>query len=88
MQVLLLVSDIFSTFPSPSAHCSQDPLHQYPGYVTYAAANPYHQLVNDSVIGSANRSLTREGGCLDQVRFNKDDDCAAIDLCEDRCLLR
>ncbi|KAL1669760.1 Alpha/Beta hydrolase protein [Schizophyllum commune] len=44
-----------------------DPLHQYPGYVTYAAANPYHQLVNDSVISSANRSLTKEGGCLDQI---------------------
>ncbi|KAL1743846.1 Alpha/Beta hydrolase protein [Schizophyllum fasciatum] len=44
-----------------------DPLHQYPGYVEYAAKNPYHQLVNDSVIKAANESLTKEGGCIDQI---------------------
>lgn len=32
----------------------QDPLSQYPGYIEYAQSNPYHPLVNSSVIALAN----------------------------------
>ncbi|GJE86462.1 carboxypeptidase [Phanerochaete sordida] len=45
-----------------------DPLSQYPGYITYAASNPYHPLVSTSTLNSANSSFTRSGGCRDQIQ--------------------
>ncbi|CUA72246.1 hypothetical protein RSOLAG22IIIB_00911 [Rhizoctonia solani] len=44
-----------------------DPYSQYPDYVKYAMSNPYHPLVNDSTIKSANHSLYMTGGCMDQI---------------------
>ncbi|KIJ41895.1 hypothetical protein M422DRAFT_229416 [Sphaerobolus stellatus SS14] len=44
-----------------------DPLSQYPGYITYAANNPYHSLVSASVISTANNSWAKSGGCKDQI---------------------
>ena len=46
---------------------NQDPLSQYPGYIQYAQSNPYHPLVNSSVISAANTSWSKAGGCRDQV---------------------
>lgn len=46
---------------------SQDPLSQYPGYIAYAASNPYHPLVSTSTINAANTSFTKSGGCRDQI---------------------
>ncbi|EKM75506.1 hypothetical protein AGABI1DRAFT_79834 [Agaricus bisporus var. burnettii JB137-S8] len=40
-----------------------DPLLQYPGYLEYAAKNPYHPLVSDSVIARAERAWSQSGGC-------------------------
>ncbi|KDN49353.1 hypothetical protein RSAG8_02055, partial [Rhizoctonia solani AG-8 WAC10335] len=45
-----------------------DPYSQYPGYVKYAMSNPYHPLVNESTIRSANESLYGPGGCMDQIK--------------------
>ncbi|KAJ3556291.1 hypothetical protein NM688_g2106 [Phlebia brevispora] len=45
-----------------------DPLSQYPGYISYAASNPYHPLVSTSTINTANNSFTRSGGCRDQIQ--------------------
>lgn len=48
---------------------SQDPLNQYPGYLAYAATNPYHPLVSQSVIDQANTDWSTPGtGCEAQVR--------------------
>ncbi|KAG7088981.1 hypothetical protein E1B28_012927 [Marasmius oreades] len=44
-----------------------DPLVQYPGYIAYAASNPYHPLVSESVITQANTSWTQHNGCRDQI---------------------
>ncbi|EGN97785.1 hypothetical protein SERLA73DRAFT_182531 [Serpula lacrymans var. lacrymans S7.3] len=44
-----------------------DPITQYPGYVEYAANNPFYPLVDSSTLDSANQSLTQSGGCLDQI---------------------
>ncbi|TFK75532.1 alpha/beta-hydrolase [Pluteus cervinus] len=44
-----------------------DPLTQYPGYLVYAANNPYHPLVSDSVIAEANSSWTASDGCKAQI---------------------
>ncbi|CAE7108576.1 unnamed protein product [Rhizoctonia solani] len=44
-----------------------DPYSQYPDYVRYAMSNPYHPLVDEKTIKSANDSLYRTGGCMDQV---------------------
>ncbi|KAF8500339.1 alpha/beta-hydrolase [Russula emetica] len=44
-----------------------DPLSQYPGYIQYAQSNPYHPLVNSSVIASANTAWSQAGGCRDQI---------------------
>ena len=46
---------------------NQDPLSQYPGYIQYAQSNPYHPLVNSSVIAAANTAWSQLGGCRDQV---------------------
>ncbi|KAK7045775.1 hypothetical protein VNI00_007176 [Paramarasmius palmivorus] len=40
-----------------------DPLTQYPGYIEYAAVNPYHPLVSQSVLTRANNSWNSAGGC-------------------------
>jgi len=45
-----------------------DPITQYLAYVTYAASNPYHPLVNSSVVSSAKKSYTKSGGCKDQIK--------------------
>ena len=49
--------------------CSyQNPLIQYPGYITYAGHNPYHPLVTQDVIDAANVSWTTPvTGCRDLV---------------------
>ncbi|KAN0107688.1 carboxypeptidase S1 [Russula decolorans] len=44
-----------------------DPLSQYPGYIQYAQSNPYHPLVNSSVIATANTAWSQAGGCRDQI---------------------
>ncbi|KAG7444067.1 alpha/beta-hydrolase [Guyanagaster necrorhizus] len=44
-----------------------DPLSQYPGYITYAASNPYHPLVSSSVISQANSSWSSSSGCKAQI---------------------
>lgn len=46
---------------------TQDPITQYPGYLTYAGSNPYHPLVSTSTITSANKTYTKSGGCAAQV---------------------
>ena len=47
---------------------SQDPLNQYPGYLTYAASNPYHPLVNQSVIDRATANWSApDNGCQARV---------------------
>jgi len=45
-----------------------DPLSQYPGYIQYAQSNPYHPLVDTSVISSADTAWTQADGCRDQIR--------------------
>ena len=55
--------------PVLSLFLSQDPLNQYPGFITYAASNPYHPLVNQSVINQAITAWsTPNTGCQSQVR--------------------
>jgi carboxypeptidase C (cathepsin A) len=44
-----------------------DPLTQYPGNLQYAQSNPYHPLVNSSVIAAANATWSETGGCRDQI---------------------
>ncbi|KAN0107695.1 carboxypeptidase S1 [Russula decolorans] len=44
-----------------------DELSQYPGYIQYAQSNPYHPLVDPSVISAANTSWLQPGGCRDQL---------------------
>ncbi|KAF8152369.1 serine carboxypeptidase [Crassisporium funariophilum] len=44
-----------------------DPLTQYPGYIAYAASNPYHSLVSSTVINRANTSWTSSTGCKAQI---------------------
>lgn len=48
---------------------TKDPLSQYPGYIVYAGNNPYHPLVSQSEISTANSSWLSKGGCRDQVRL-------------------
>ncbi|KAF8480369.1 serine carboxypeptidase [Russula ochroleuca] len=43
-----------------------DALSQYPGYLEYALSNPYHPLVNLSVVEAAYTAWS-EGGCRDQI---------------------
>ncbi|KAI0352787.1 serine carboxypeptidase [Trametes cingulata] len=68
-----------------------DPLSQYPGYISYAASNPYHALVSQSTINRANSSFTRSGGCRDQITacYNQgtDDVCSeAQSFCNNNIL--
>ncbi|KAJ7339770.1 serine carboxypeptidase [Mycena albidolilacea] len=44
-----------------------DPLSQYPGYISYANANPYERLVSTSVISKANASWSSSTGCKAQI---------------------
>ncbi|KAJ3560892.1 hypothetical protein NP233_g10540 [Leucocoprinus birnbaumii] len=44
-----------------------DPLIQYPGYIQYAASNPYHALVSSSVISRANTDWSSSNGCRAQI---------------------
>ncbi|KAJ6556987.1 serine carboxypeptidase [Mycena vulgaris] len=45
-----------------------DPISQYPGYITYAGANPYHALVSSTVIARANTSWnTATTGCKARI---------------------
>ncbi|KAG6854377.1 hypothetical protein C0991_007368 [Blastosporella zonata] len=46
-----------------------DPLVQYPAYASYAASNPYHQLVLSSVINTANKAWSDPGGCKDMFLY-------------------
>jgi hypothetical protein len=48
----------------------QDPALQYPQYWNYAKSNPYHPLVNDTVLAAVNTSLYGVGGCMDLVIFS------------------
>ncbi|EIM82008.1 serine carboxypeptidase [Stereum hirsutum FP-91666 SS1] len=45
-----------------------DPLLQYPGYITYAASNPYHPLTSATAISRGNTSFYEVGGCQDQIQ--------------------
>jgi len=45
-----------------------DPLNQYPGYISYAASNPYHPLVSAKTISAANSSFFKSGGCQSQIQ--------------------
>ncbi|CDO70247.1 hypothetical protein BN946_scf184942.g47 [Trametes cinnabarina] len=63
-----------------------DPLAQYPGYLSYAASNPYHPLVSQTVIESVTHDWERSGGCKDLITqcYNggTDDVCSnAQDFC-------
>ncbi|KAK7439809.1 hypothetical protein VKT23_017385 [Stygiomarasmius scandens] len=44
-----------------------DPLNQYPGYLAYAASNPYHPLVSQSTLNRATTAWSESGGCKDQI---------------------
>ncbi|KAI0643605.1 Alpha/Beta hydrolase protein [Trametes meyenii] len=44
-----------------------DALTQYPGYMSYASSNPYHFLVLQSTIDSANAVWSGLGGCKDLI---------------------
>ncbi|KAI8995399.1 serine carboxypeptidase [Trametes punicea] len=44
-----------------------DPLAQYPGYLSYAASNPYYPLVSENVIEQTTEDWNRAGGCKDQI---------------------
>jgi len=46
---------------------NQDALSQNPGYIEYAESNPYHPLVNSSVLKEAKTAWSQIGGCRDQV---------------------
>ncbi|KAI0945689.1 hypothetical protein AcW1_001851 [Taiwanofungus camphoratus] len=68
-----------------------DPLSQYPGYISYAASNPYHPLVSTSNIQSGNKSWSESGGCKDQIAAcydgGSDDTCSnAQNYCNDYVL--
>ncbi|KAI0758948.1 alpha/beta-hydrolase [Fomes fomentarius] len=45
-----------------------DPLSQYPGYLSYAASNPYHPLVSNTTLDLVKQIFTRSGGCRDQIQ--------------------
>ncbi|KAJ3523716.1 hypothetical protein NMY22_g11320 [Coprinellus aureogranulatus] len=44
-----------------------DPISHYAEYANYAANNPYHPLVNSSVLAAGNSSFLRSGGCRDKI---------------------
>lgn len=58
-----------------------DPLSQYPGYLEYAASNPYHPLVSTSEIQDSTTRWQESGGCKDQITAcydgGSDDTCSA-----------
>ncbi|KAI0768574.1 alpha/beta-hydrolase [Trametes elegans] len=68
-----------------------DPLAQYPGYLTYAASNPYQTLVSNDTIKTATNDWDRQGGCKDQItncnNGGTDDVCSnAQQFCNDKIL--
>ncbi|KAK1227362.1 hypothetical protein PQX77_009646 [Marasmius sp. AFHP31] len=68
-----------------------DPLAQYPGYIEYAAHNPYHPLVSQTIIDRGNTSWTQAGGCRDQItscyNTNSNSVCSgAQSFCNNRIL--
>ncbi|EKM75505.1 hypothetical protein AGABI1DRAFT_109384 [Agaricus bisporus var. burnettii JB137-S8] len=44
-----------------------DPLLQYPGYMEYAANNPYHPLVPGAIIDFSAHAWTQTNGCKSQI---------------------
>ncbi|RDX56185.1 serine carboxypeptidase [Lentinus brumalis] len=63
-----------------------DPLSQYPGYLSYAASNPYHPLVSSSIIQTATDAWNKSGGCEELIKqcysVNTDQVCSnAQDVC-------
>ncbi|PCH44722.1 serine carboxypeptidase [Wolfiporia cocos MD-104 SS10] len=68
-----------------------DPLSQYPGYISYAASNPYYPLVSSSEISAGSEAWNETGGCQDQIKAcydgGSDDTCsAAQDYCNNKIL--
>ncbi|KIY63529.1 serine carboxypeptidase [Cylindrobasidium torrendii FP15055 ss-10] len=68
-----------------------EPLSQYPGYIEYAASNPYHQLVDNATIAAAKESWSESGGCKSQIEAcydnGSDDVCSsAQDFCNNNIL--
>ncbi|KAI1797598.1 serine carboxypeptidase [Ganoderma leucocontextum] len=68
-----------------------DPLSQYPGYLTYAASNPYHPLVSNDVLQEAITAWNATGGCRDQIQscYSQNDNnvCSqAQNICNQRIL--
>ncbi|KAJ8081217.1 hypothetical protein PM082_018060 [Marasmius tenuissimus] len=68
-----------------------DPLAQYQGYIEYAASNPYHPLVSQTILDRGNTSWTQAGGCRDQItscyNTNTNSVCsAAQSFCNNRIL--
>ncbi|KAH8119566.1 serine carboxypeptidase [Phellopilus nigrolimitatus] len=55
-----------------------DPLSQYPGYMTYAASNPYRPTVSSSVIEQANASFHESGGCKSQIQSCYDTNSTSV----------
>ena len=65
----LTVCESYVLFICTIIDVSQDPLNQYPGYLTYAAFNPYHPLVNQSVIDQATANWSApDTGCQARVK--------------------
>ena len=65
----LTVRKIYVMFICTTLDVSQDPLKQYPGYLTYAASNPYHPLVNQSIIDQAMANWSApDTGCQARVK--------------------
>ncbi|KZT08027.1 serine carboxypeptidase [Laetiporus sulphureus 93-53] len=68
-----------------------DPLSQYPGYLSYAASNPYHPLVSTSEIETATYDWNKTDGCMSQITAcydnGSDETCsAAQDYCNSNIL--
>ncbi|KZT65397.1 alpha/beta-hydrolase [Daedalea quercina L-15889] len=68
-----------------------DPLSQYPGYLEYAASNPYHPTASDSEIENATTAWNETGGCKDQITAcydgGSEDTCSAAQYyCNDNIL--
>ncbi|RPD81699.1 serine carboxypeptidase [Lentinus tigrinus ALCF2SS1-7] len=68
-----------------------DPLSQYPGYISYAASNPYHPLVSSLTLQEATDAWNKSGGCEDLIKkcysVNTDQVCSdAQDNCNTNIL--
>jgi hypothetical protein len=49
---------------------NQDALSQYQGYIKYAESNPYHPLVNTSIVSSATTAWSQDNGCRELVSLS------------------